>query len=70
MSWAFVPWLVFWSWVVFFRGAEWLDGFADGWVSAYLVEPLPAKTDPVHVLRILGVINLLAGIAAVLVVLL
>ena len=60
MPWEALAWLAFWSWIVFFGGAERIDG--GGWVMAYLVEPLPRNADPVHILRLIGIINLIVGV--------
>jgi hypothetical protein len=59
MPWEALAWMAFWSWVVFLGGADRIA--TDGWVMAYLVEPLPTKADPVHMLRLIGIINLILG---------
>jgi hypothetical protein len=59
MPWEALAWMAFWSWVVFLGGADRIA--TDGWVMAYLVEPLPKKADPVHVLRLIGILNLIVG---------
>jgi hypothetical protein len=59
-SWEAIAWLAFWVWVVFFGGAERLDG--GGWLMAYLVEPMPSKADPVHILRLIGVVNIVLAV--------
>ena len=59
MSWEPIAWLAFWSWIVFLGGAERLN--TSGWVTAYLVEPLARNADPVHVLRLIGIVNLIVG---------
>jgi hypothetical protein len=60
MPWEALAWLAFWTWIVFLGGADRLA--TDGWVTAYLVEPLPKKVDPVHMLRLIGVLNLILGV--------
>jgi hypothetical protein len=59
MPWEALAWMAFWSWVVFLGGADRIA--TDGWVMAYLVEPLPKKVDPVHMLRLIGIVNLIVG---------
>jgi hypothetical protein len=59
MPWEALARMAFWSWSVFLGCADRLA--TDGWIMAYLVEPLPKKADPVHMLRLIGVVNLIRG---------